>query len=531
MEFRLLGPFEVVEHDRLLRLGGRKQRSLLAVLLLHANEVVSTDRLIDELWAQTPPRTAAKSIQLYVWRLRKELGEGRIVTRAPGYMLRVEPSELDLARFEQLLVEARRTDPKSAAEKVRRALALWRGPPLGDFAYEPFAQGQIARLEELRWAALEQRIDADLASGRHAELVGELEALVDEHPLRERLRCQLMLALYRSARQAEALDAYRAARTELSEELGLEPSEELKRLERAILQQDPVLDLPQPEGGTSPVKPAASDRSLLVAPRALDSLEALLRLAEPLAASPPPRELIVAGVVDPADLGAATAALAGRRDELLADGVAARTAAFSSPAPGRDLVRLASQDSVDLLLMDATPSLLNGEAGVVLEQAPCDVAVLVEASGSLQAGAVVVPFGAAWHDWAALELGAWVARATDAPLRLIGAASAAREDARDASRLLADASLIVQRRAGVVAEPLLASPGRAGVMALAEGAGLLVVGLSERWRHEGLGQVRTELVEARPAPMVLVRRGRRPGGAAPADTLTGFGWSLTVNAP
>ncbi|MFL5877793.1 MAG: BTAD domain-containing putative transcriptional regulator, partial [Solirubrobacteraceae bacterium] len=200
MEFRLLGPFEVVEHDRLLELGGRKQRSLLAVLLLHANEVVSTDRLIDELWAGTPPRTAAKSIQLYVWRLRKELGEGRIATRAPGYMLRVEPSELDLARVEQLLVEARRTDPKSAAEKVRRALALWRGPPLGDFAYEPFAQGQVARLEELRWAALEQRIDADLASGRHAELVGELEALVDEHPLRERLRCQLMLALYRSAR-------------------------------------------------------------------------------------------------------------------------------------------------------------------------------------------------------------------------------------------------------------------------------------------------------------------------------------------
>ena len=526
MEFRLLGPFEVVEHDRLLQLGGRKQRSLLAVLLLHANEVVSTDRLIDELWAQTPPRTAAKSIQLYVWRLRKELGEGRIVTRAPGYMLRVEPSELDLARFEQLLVEARGADPKSAAQKVRGALALWRGPPLGDFAYEPFARGQIARLEELRWAALEQRIDADLASGRHAELVGELEALVAEHPLRERLRCQLMLALYRSARQAEALDAYRAARTELSEELGLEPSEELKRLERAILQQDPVLDLAQHEGGTSPMKPAAApDRSLLVAPRAL------LRLAEPLAASPPAHELIVAGVVDPADLGAATAALAGRRDELLADGVAARTAAFSSPTPGRDLVRLASQDSVDLLLMDATPSLLNGEAGVVLEQAPCDVAVLVEASGSLQAGAVVVPFGAAWHDWAALELGAWVARATDAPLRLIGAASAAREDARDASRLLADASLIVQRRAGVVAEPLLASPGRAGVMALAEGAGLLVVGLSERWRQEGLGRVRTELVEARPAPMLLVRRGRRPGGAAPVDTLTGFGWSLTANAP
>ena len=125
MEFRLLGPFEVVDHDRLLELGGRKQRSLLAILVLHANEVVSTDRLIDELWAQSPPRTAAKSIQLYVWGLRKALGQGRIVTRAPGYMLRVEPSELDLARFEQLLVEARRTDPKSAARKVR-ASSAWR---------------------------------------------------------------------------------------------------------------------------------------------------------------------------------------------------------------------------------------------------------------------------------------------------------------------------------------------------------------------------------------------------------------------
>jgi DNA-binding SARP family transcriptional activator len=487
--------------------------------------------LIDELWAQTPPRTAAKSIQLYVWGLRKALGQDRIATRAPGYMLRVEPSELDLARFEQLLVEARRTDPKSAARKVRGALALWRGPPLGDFAYEPFAQGQVARLEEVRWAALEQRIDADLASGRHAELVGELEALVDEYPLRERLRCQLMLALYRSARQAEALDAYRAASRELSEALGLDPSEELKRLERAILRQDPALDLPHEEGGTSPTNRAgAPDRSLLVVPRALNSLEALLRLAEPLATSPP-RELIVAGVVDPADLGDATAALAGRRDDLLADGVAVRTVAFSSPTPGRDVVRLASQDSVDLLLMDAAPSLPDGEDGFVLEQAPCDVAMLVEGSGSLKAGPVVVPFGAAWHDWAALELGAWVARATDAPLRLIGAASDGREDGRDASRLLADASLIVQRRAGVVAEPLLASPGRTGVMALAEGAGLLVVGLSERWHQEGLGRVRTELVEARPAPMVLVRRGRRPSGAAPAETLTGFGWSLTASAP
>jgi DNA-binding SARP family transcriptional activator len=531
MEFRLLGPLEVAEHDRSLALGGVKQRSLLAVLLLHANEVVSAERLIDELWGDRPPTTAAKSLQVHVSRLRKVLGEGRLATRAPGYVLHVDPWELDLSRFEQLLGEAREAEPKRAAEQLRQALALWRGPALADLAYQSFAQAEIARLEEVRLAAVEQRINADLAEGRHAELVGELEALVAEYPLRERLRCQLMLALYRSARQAEALDAYREARRELSEELGLEPSEQLKQLERAILQHDSALDLSQETAGPAVSKRTAGpDRSLLIAPRALDGLALLLRLAEPLAASQPPRELIIAGVVERAELRAATATLADCRAKLLADGLAARTAAFSSPTPGEDVVRLASQESVELLVMNAGRSPLDGEAGVVLEQAPCDVAMLVEAGGALRPGPVVVPFGAAWHDWAALELGAWVARATDAPLRLMGAASDGRENGRDASRLLADASLIVQRRAGVVAEPLLASPGRKGLMALAEGAGLVVVGLSERWRQDGLGRVRTALADAPPAPAVLVRRGPRPGGLAPAESRTRFGWSLTGRA-
>jgi DNA-binding SARP family transcriptional activator len=528
MEFRLLGPLEVIEGDRSLALGGGLQRSLFGALLLHANEVVSTDRLIDALWGQSPPLTATKSIQVYVSRLRKELGEGRLVSRPPGYLLKVDRSELDLGRFEQLLGEARSADPPNAARMLRRALALWRGPALADLAYEPFVQTEIARLEELRWVAIEQRIDAELASGRHAELIGELEALVAEHPLRERLRYQLMLALYRSARQAEALETYRRAQRELAEQLGLQPSEDLKRLEQAILRQDSELELVAETPRPPPARGAVPDRSLLIVPSRPESLEALVRLAAPLVASRQPRELIIARVVDKADLSAATAALAELRAELLADGLAVRTAAFSSPAPAEDVVRLASRENVDLLLMDTGGSRLASEVGLVLEQAACDVAMLVEAGGSLRGGPVVVPFGAAWHDWAALELGAWVACAIGARLRLIGAASDGREDGRDASRLLADASLIVQRTAGVVAEPLLASPGRKGIVALADGAGLLVAGLSERWRQEGLGPVRGALVESPPAPTVLVRRGPRPGGLAPAETATRFGWSMTA---
>jgi DNA-binding SARP family transcriptional activator len=526
MDFRFLGPLEVFEHDRTLALGGVKQRSLLALLLLQANELVSTDRLIDQLWGTSPPATAGKSVQVYVSRLRKVLGEGRLVTHGRGYLLRVESGELDLARFEQLADEARRAPPEASARKLREALALWRGPALADLAYESFAQVEIARLEEMRLAVVEQRIDADLALGRHAELVGELEALVARQPLRERLRCQLMLALYRSARQAEALEAYRAARRELQDELGLDPGAELRQLEQAILRQDPALDPKGPDplspGGSRELTPA---RSILVVPRVLSGLDVLLGLARPLAGSEPVHELIVAGVVPAEELGDATAALASAREELVAGGTAARAAAFSSPSRGGDIARLAAQENVDLLLLDAGPEPLGDDAAVVLDMAPCDVALL--AGGRPPGdGPVLVPFGAASHDWAALELGAWAARSLGAPLRLIGSADRG-GDGRDASRLLADASLIVQRTAGVVAEPLLASPGRRAVADLAEGAGLLVVGFSDRWREEGLGRVRSHLAETAPAPTLLVRRGTRPGGLAPPESRTRFRWSLT----
>ena len=528
MDFRLLGPLEVTEHERPLALGGTKPRALVALLLLHANQVVSADRLIDELWGDEPPATAAKSLQVHVSRLRKELGQGRLATRAPGYVLHVDPSELDLARFELLVGEANGADPEARSEKLREALALWRGPALADLTYERFAGPEIARLEELRLAALGERIDADLASGHHTRVVAELESLTQQHPLRERLRGQLMLALYRSARQAEALEAYRAAREELSDQLGLEPSEELRRLERAILRHDPALAPPPERSARVDARPP--ERSILIVPATLDGPDPLLSVAAPLAASATPHELIITGVVDRADLGRATARLAHRRDELRAGGLAVRTAAFASRKPAEDVVRLAFQQDVDLVLMEAAESPLDGDAGIILQEAPSDVALLVRAGGPLGPGPVIVPFGAAWHDWAALELGAWIALATGSPLRLIGAAADHGEDGRDASRLLADASLIVQRCAGVVAEPLLARPGREGVRAFAEGAGLLVVGLSERWRQEGLGRIRTELVEAPPAATVLLRRGPRPGGLAPAETRTRFGWSLTGGA-
>jgi hypothetical protein len=268
---------------------------------------------------------------------------------------------------------------------------------------------------------------------------------------------------------------------------------------------------------------------VLVAPSAVGELDALLSIAKPLASAGPARELIVAGVVAAAEVGDATARLASVRESLLSEGVAARTAAFSSPDAGEDVARLASQESVELVLMDTGDAALEGPAVTVLERAPCDVALLVRASGEPGEGAVVVPFGAGSHDWAALELGAWYARVAGRPLRLVGAADG-RKRGRDASRLLADASLIVQRTAGIVAEPFLAESGPAGVVEAAAGAALLVVGLSERWREEGLGKARGELASRPPAPTLFVRRGARPGGLAPAETRTRFSWSMSGTA-
>ncbi|HET8820563.1 MAG TPA: BTAD domain-containing putative transcriptional regulator, partial [Thermoleophilaceae bacterium] len=267
VDFGILGPLEVTDGGREPVIASGKQRALLAILLLHANEVVSRDRLIEELWGEQPPVTAVKSLQVQVSRLRKALGggEGPVITGPNGYSIRVGAGELDLERFERLAEEGRRAladDAERAAELLHEALSLWRGPALADFTFEGFAQPEIGRLEELRLAALEDRIDADLARGRHAELVPELEALVATHPLRERLRRQLVLALYRAGRQADALEAYRAARATLMDELGLEPTPELRQLEQAILTHDAAVRAPAQPAARPSRLPAPVTRTI-----------------------------------------------------------------------------------------------------------------------------------------------------------------------------------------------------------------------------------------------------------------------------
>ena len=253
MEFRILGVLEALENGLPISLGGPKQRSVLAMLLLDANRSVSTDRLVDGLWGDDPPLRAAATLHVYVSNLRKVLEPDRspraepsvLLTRPPGYLLAVDPAQIDLFRFEQLVGVARalRTDGcvAGAAVLFREALAVWRGAPLADLANEPFARFEVPRLEEARTGAIEDRIDVDLALGRDVELLPELEALVARNPYRERFRGQLMLALYRAGRQADALAVFQAARHVLVEELGLEPGRELRELEAAILVQEPAL--------------------------------------------------------------------------------------------------------------------------------------------------------------------------------------------------------------------------------------------------------------------------------------------------
>jgi DNA-binding SARP family transcriptional activator len=527
LEFRILGPLDVVEGGESLPLGGSRQRALLALLLTRANEVVSAERLIDELWGEQPPQNAANALQYHVSQLRKALAPTDVVvTQEPGYLIRIGPNDLDLLRFERLVDEAHREAPDQAARLLREALELWRGPPLVDLAHESFVQTEILRLDELRLRALELRFDAELALGRNAELVGELEVLVRENPLRERMRAALMRALYGAGRQAEALELYRQTRAMLMDELGIEPGPELQELERAILRQDP--GLVHDGGGVAvPVRP----RAIVAVVRDEASLDSLVAIAEPLARRPA-REVILARLLkDGGRLGDVNAALAARRAELEARGVDSRVAAYTTQHVGTDAALLATEHDADLVLVDAPLDLvdhgrLDEELRVILDRAPCDVGVLVGGVTRPQ-GPVVTPFGGVEHDWSAIEVAAWLAGALGTGLRLLGTEADPALGRRDASRLLSRASLLVQQVVGIVTEPVLVPPGEKGVLDAARDARLLVIGLSDRWPTEGIGRVRLAVAAGANVPTLFVRRGVRPGGVEPHHTLTRFTWTVS----
>jgi YVTN family beta-propeller protein len=417
IEFRLLGPLEVRDDGRVLPLGSPKQRALLALFVLHANEPVSRDRLIDELWGDAAPATVNSAFHVYLSRLRKLLGE-HLARDADGYTLRIDPDRLDARRFECLAVEGREAlaagDPERAAKLLRDALALWRGTPLAGLS-EPFAAAAAARLEESRLAGLEDRIEADLELGRHRQLVAELESLVAGQPYRERLRAQLMLALYRSGRQADALNAYQQARRTLGDDLGLEPSPELRELEQAILRQDPVLAPPVPavpEQPALPAPPAGRRRRITWAAALLAAVAAaivipILALRSPSspAAVVPPNSLAVIDpgsnrVVDSTPVGVTPSQLAVGAGSVWAINVEDATLSRIDPATH------ALQRTITL---PATPTGLafgskaawvaNGPAGSLSRVDPAlDRVVETRALSAVhgQAGVVAVGAGSVW---------------------------------------------------------------------------------------------------------------------------------------
>ncbi len=488
MDYALLGPLEARAAGAAVALPGGKPRALLALLLLESGRVVPVESLLEGLWP-TPPPSAGKVLQAHISQLRKALGAEAIETQPPGYVL--HPGALDLTRFEALAESARGVeDAAQRARLYREALALWRGPALAEFRREPFAATASRRLSELRLEVLGRRIEAELSLGEHERLVPELQGLVEAEPLREQLRGQLMLALYRCGRQAEALACYREGRRLLVEGLGIEPGPALQELERAILRHDLASDS------------RAAVRGAVVCAGAVP-----LALVAPLAGEE--RELLLVELVSsPGLLAGATAALEATRLSLP---VPARAACFTSTDPAGDLARLAAEQAAELLVVELL-------AQTLLEQAPCDLAVIPGRQPFRGEGPVLVPFGGSREEWAALELGAWLARTHGLPLRLLGAEAA--EGRRDASRMLASASLALQRFTGTGAETAIVPPGAEGILAQAGSA--IVVSLP---RAE-LDPTRRALVERSPVPVLLVHAGLRPGGLAPERTLTRFSWSL-----
>jgi DNA-binding SARP family transcriptional activator len=529
MEFRVLGPLEVEDAGQSVSLGGVKQRMLLALLLSTPNRPVSVDRLIDAMWSGEPPAAASNALQYHVSQLRKVLGDGvSIVTQEPGYLIRIDPDQLDLLRFEQLVAEAEHAAAARASELLGEALALWRGEALAELADDVLSQPEVHRLDAARLAALERRIDADLELGRHAQLVPELEALVRRHPLHEGFVGALMRALYGAGRQADALEVYRTTREMFDAELGIEPSPFLRELERAVLRQDPELSRAQPASG--------SVHSVLVLAGEESRIADLLAIAEALCRGSGRELILVRFVADAEDLAPAMALLGGHRDAIAERGTLCRVAAYIAAEAGQEAALMAAEQAADLVLAEASQDLLgDGPLGEpfasLLDRTPCDVGLFTAGTAAAN-GPVVVPFGGVEHDWSAIELAAWLASSLGTTLRLLGTEAAPALGRRDASKLLARASLLVQQVVGIVTEPRLIQPGDAGVIEAAADARLLVVGLSERWREEGIGAVRAAVANAAAAPALLVRAGLGARGLAPSQTMTRFTWTqAAASAP
>jgi DNA-binding SARP family transcriptional activator len=478
--FRVLGQLEVERDGVPVRLGGAKQQAVLALLLLEEGRPLSTERLIEGLWGSRPPRSAAKAVQLYVSQLRKLLGVDAIATRGDAYVFPTSPGSLDLRDFERLAGEGRAQAAAGrhaeAARLFAEASRVWRGEALAGLD-EPGLVAPRARLEELRLLVHELWLDARLQLGEHADLVPELAMLARRHPLRERLQEQLMLALYRDGRQADALDVYRQLRGTLHDQLGLEPHARIRDLQLAILRQDAALDAAAPAVDARTLVAAAADPALVA--------HLLIPLAQSLAA-----ELILLAPVGSREaLPRAVELLEGYR----APGV--RVAAFVTDDTARDVGRLAQAEGAELVVLAGSP-------GDELPALACDVVLLVDSGGARPAD-VSVLFDGSDADWRALELAAVLARSLDATLRLVGSEAA--------SALLARAAIVVQRFAGVATVPALFDRDARSLANAAAGSVLVATGVPAA----DLG-----------VPLLVLRAGVRPGLLAPAETMTHFSWSL-----
>ena len=531
LAFRILGPFEVVDGDQPLVVGGPKLQALLAVLVLHRGEVVSTDRLIDALWGERASGTAAKTVQVYVSNLRKALGDGVVVTRAGGYALETDRCEVDVERFEALVAEGRRAlgsgDARAAGARLREALALWRGPPLTDFAYDSFAQGAIARLQEERLEALEDRIDADLAIGEQAGLVGELQGLVAEHPLRERSRGQLMLALYRCGRQADALQAYRDARRELLDGLGLEPGRGLHELERAILAQDPALDAPSSRHRTRPASARARGGALIVAGGALLLVAAIAAAAVALTAGGASRLTAAANsvaVIDPhanrvvADtpVGAAPAGVAAGLGGVWVVNTDDHTISNIDPRSRRVLHVLPVGGNVDVVTADKGALwTVDSTRGVASHIDPTFTSVIRTVSVGDKAGASFAPNPIATGDGAV-----WVANNASQVIRIAdGGASVTPIDVgNDPSGIAVGAgSTWVSDDADGTVSRIDSTGGVSAIITVGPGASGIAVGAGAVWVANTLADTLQRIDPSTNSVLTTIPVGSRPRGVAFGD--------------